>query len=76
MGLDAPRARFFRGRAENIAAAAAGRFQHPGIEIKDKMMSVKIKKRFKDSRSGSRVKSACVEDSIPINIFLLNINLF
>lgn len=33
VGLDAPRARLFRGRAENIAAAAAGWFQHP--EIKD-----------------------------------------
>lgn len=41
MGLDAPRARLFRGRAENIAAAAAGGFQHPEIE-KTKMISGKI----------------------------------
>lgn len=57
MGLDAPRARLFRGRAENIAAAAAGRFQHPGIKTKDEIMSGKNREEIKDPRSGSRFKS-------------------
>jgi len=35
VGLDAPWACFFRGRAENIAAATTGRFQHPEIQTKE-----------------------------------------
>lgn len=55
MGLDASRARLFRGRAENIAAAATGWFQHPEIETKDETMSGKIK-RFKNKKIKELVK--------------------
>lgn len=67
MGLDAPRARFLRGRAENIAAAAAGRFQHPEIK-KKRNDEWKNRGEIKESRAKNK-QFACVKDNIPTNIF-------